>query len=32
MYWHAQVLQVQLQSRKSEAMDQRLIVHWVMTL
>ena len=32
MYWHAQVLQVKLQSRKSEAMDQRLIFHSVVTL
>ncbi len=32
MYWHTQVLQVQLQSRKSEAMGQRLIVHLVVTL
>lgn len=32
MYWHAQVLQVKLQSRNSEAMDQRLIFHSVVTL
>ena len=32
MCWHTQVLQVQLQSRNSEAMGQRLIVHLVVTL
>ncbi len=32
MYWHAQVLQVQLWSRKSEAMDQRFKRYLVDTL